>query len=445
MQSFPLIDDELIPSNELIKCAPCNPCPKPCREIGCKNKIRFNFKNMTKSHFCKEHKTENMVDVYSKICEKSDCFIMACYNFPGNDKNPIYCKSHGKEGMVDVLSKHCIEENCYKRANFNNKNDKNPLYCATHKEPEMIDVKSKRCIEKDCNTRPNYNYKDKKKPIYCKEHKLEGMVDICHKKCEFETCNIRPIYNFENETVAIFCKRHAEEGMIDVTCNRCDFDSCNDRAYYNYVNENLPRFCKLHRHLDMEDKTHKECLTPLCDVIVNHQRNRGYCVYCFSRMFPDEQNSRNYKTKEQLVVESVIKAFPDLSWITDRRVDLGCSRRRPDLFLDLGSHVLIIEIDENQHNGYEKICDSKRIMEISQDIQHRPLVCIRFNPDGYYDGSTKHKSCWDIDAKGMCYLKNIIDWNMRIDKLLNLTNYHLNIVCEKTIHHEYLFYDKDKT
>jgi hypothetical protein len=33
-------------------------------------------------------------------------------------------------------------------------------------------------------------------------------------------------------------------------------------------------------------------------------------------------------------------------------------------------------------------------MENSQDIAHRPLVVIRFNPDAYKQGETKIQSCW---------------------------------------------------
>ena len=60
-----------------------------------------------------------------------------------------------------------------------------------------------------------------------------------------------------------------------------------------------------------------------------------------------------------------------------------CSKRRPDLFLDLGYQILIIEIDENQHLDYDCSCENKRIMELSQDVGHKPIVFIRFNPDEY--------------------------------------------------------------
>jgi len=45
------------------------------------------------------------------------------------------------------------------------------------------------------------------------------------------------------------------------------------------------------------------------------------------------------------------------------------------LLLHTGSQVLIIEIN----NNYECICENKMIIELSQDLEHKP---IRFNPDG---------------------------------------------------------------
>jgi len=46
---------------------------------------------------------------------------------------------------------------------------------------------------------------------------------------------------------------------------------------------------------------------------------------------------------------------------------------------DLGTHILIVEIDENAHAVYDCSCENKRLMELSQDVGHRPIVFIRFN------------------------------------------------------------------
>ena len=73
--------------------------------------------------------------------------------------------------------------------------------------------------------------------------------------------------------------------------------------------------------------------------------------------------------------------------------------------LDLGYQVIIVEIDENQHIDYDCSCENKRIMELSQDVGHRPIIFIRFNPDEYHVGESRHSSCWGINKSGICVVK----------------------------------------
>ena len=73
--------------------------------------------------------------------------------------------------------------------------------------------------------------------------------------------------------------------------------------------------------------------------------------------------------------------FWEVHWIADKIVNTDYSKRRPDLLLDLGYQILIVEIDENQHIDYDYSCENKRIMELSQDTGHRPIIFIRFNQD----------------------------------------------------------------
>jgi hypothetical protein len=65
----------------------------------------------------------------------------------------------------------------------------------------------------------------------------------------------------------------------------------------------------------------------------------------------------------------------------------GCSKKRPDIYFELNSHCLIVEIDENQHKTYDDSCECSRINEIVNGIGGKSVIIIRFNPD-----TTKHKS-----------------------------------------------------
>lgn len=160
-------------------------------------------------------------------------------------------------------------------------------------------------------------------------------------------------------------------------------------------------------------------------------------------MFPDETNTRNYKTKENDVANRIKDSFSNFSWVADKKIQDGCSRRRPDLLLDMGTHIIIVEIDENRHTEYDCSCENRRLMELSQDLQHRPIVFIRFNPDGYTTPEgEKVKSCWKSNKKGVLHVSKLrqAEWEERIDSLKEQINYWINNPTEKTVEIVELFY-----
>jgi hypothetical protein len=161
-------------------------------------------------------------------------------------------------------------------------------------------------------------------------------------------------------------------------------------------------------------------------------------------LFPDKKNSRNYKTKERAVVDYIKTILPSVSVIEDKLITDGCSKRRPDIYIDFGYQVIIIEIDENQHDMYDSICENKRLMEISKDIGHRPLICIRFNPDKYKTNSKIYSSCWTTNKFGVCCIKKDkkVEWEERLNKLKERLDYFINNPINKTLETIHLFYDE---
>lgn len=184
------------------------------------------------------------------------------------------------------------------------------------------------------------------------------------------------------------------------------------------------------------------CKTPGCEKVKYHKKYKGYCVRCFIHQYPDEPNARNYKTKERTVVEFLQTTFPHFTLINDKRVADGCSRRRPDVLIDFGDQVICIEIDENMHESYDCSCENKRLMEISQDIGHRPLVFIRFNPDSYLNEKGKViRSPWSINKSGICVVKHNTAWEHRLVTLQEQVNYWYEHRTSKTVEVIELFYD----
>lgn len=195
----------------------------------------------------------------------------------------------------------------------------------------------------------------------------------------------------------------------------------------------------------MIDIVHKSCKNDWCYTRV-HDKYEGYCLFCYINMFPDKPITRNYKTKEYAVCEFIKNKFPNLDWITDKIIKDGCSKRRPDLMLDLGYHIIIVEVDENQHDNYVSSCENKRIMELSKDVHHRPIIFIRFNPDEYKIKNNIITSCWKINRHSIMTIKKnkINEWNDRLNELSSYIEYWIQEknVSKKTIKIINLFYDK---
>ena len=186
------------------------------------------------------------------------------------------------------------------------------------------------------------------------------------------------------------------------------------------------------------------CNSFWCETARN-PKYEGYCMPCFVNN-PENQNKptmRNYKTKEKEVVDRITQTFINFTWIADKKVQDGCSRRRPDLLLDMGSHIIIVEVDENKHTEYDCSCENKRLMELSQDLQHRPIVFIRFNPDDYTNQEgILVKSCWKLNRLGVMQIIKTKqnEWATRIETLQQEIQYWIDNPTKKTIEIIELFY-----
>ncbi len=308
----------------------------------------------------------------------------------------------------------------------------------------MINIRTKYCQYNDCMTRAGFNIEGSRQPLYCVIHKTPEMIDVTSCRCIHDGCTKRRLYNLEGQTNAIYCIQHKTEKMININSKKCNYERCLRIAFYNLSGEKNGLYCVDHKQPDMVNVKSKICKTHLCYTQVTEKYD-GYCSYCFMNLFPDKPISRNYKTKEYSVVEFVKTKFPNGTWIADKSIHGGCSKRRPDLLLDLGYQVLIIEVDENQHIDYECSCENKRIMELSKDVGHRPIVFIRFNPDDYNTKSANITSCWGNNKSGICVIKKMKkkEWNERLEALENQINYWINPEnkTNKTIETIQLFYD----
>ena len=371
-----------------------------CIYEGCSTRPYYNFAGEKRGIYCNKHRLVDMINVNKKTCIYEGCGTRPYYNFAGK-KGGIYCVKHKLSGMIDVNHRKCVE--CGILPSFNLKGNQIPLYCLTHKQEGMVNVVNKTCLE--CDKQPIFNVKGKKRGLYCVEHKKNGMVNVVTKTCL--ECDKHPIYNNEGEKKRLYCHEHKKDGMINIHS--------------------------------------KSCKSEWCQTIPRNKKYDGYCLRCFIYLFPDKPVSRNYKTKEYSVLDFIKTKFSELNFIADNIISGGCSRRRPDLLLDMLYQIIIIEIDENQHQDYDCSCENKRIMELSQDLGHRPIVFIRFNPDGYKKDGKNITSCWGCDKNGICVVKKSKqkEWLERLNTLEEQIKYWIcpENMTYKMIEIIHLYYD----
>ena len=184
------------------------------------------------------------------------------------------------------------------------------------------------------------------------------------------------------------------------------------------------------KHKDDIDILRKECKS-CCELFIANEvygindKKKLYCKLC-------KNQHENYAYKEYFVKDMLDRK--GFSYIHNSIIRPGVCKStmtRPDfLVTENPLFKIVIEVDENQHSGYKKMCDTSVHKEIARmisikenDLGGSPLVFIRFNPD-------KYKS------------HNILDMANRLKVLRNLL-YSLKhreiVLCDILVY--YLFYD----
>lgn len=304
-----------------------------------------------------------------------------------------------------------------------------------------------KCNCRECNKKAFCEHDRKKN--YCKECKgsalcihliLKGFCEECDgkylcehrkRKCDCRECSSR------------FC----EHGVRKDTCKKCHGSGICEHGVNGY-------YCKdcdgagicthgIKKARCKECGGSNLCQSSWCETRASPNYGK-YCAFCYFNLFPDDPRCRNYKTKEKCIVDAILETFPNFTWTTDKKIQDGCSKKRPDMFLDMGFQVIIVEVDENQHATYDTTCENKRLMELSQDVGHKPIVFIRFNPDSYEENGEKIKSCWKAkEQSGIMIIdpKKKEEWNERIKTLKKIIKYWTKNETTKTVEVVKLFYD----
>ena len=418
--------------------------PARCKNENCNKYASFNLPNEKSPIYCKEHKKDNMVITKkdNRVCchpdhDSDEKPPRASFNFP-HEKKPIYCQKHAEDGMINLNNKNnkCIV--CKLKSPCYGLLGQKATHCSKCVDPNMIDVVSKTCDHEGCRKNPTYGFPGGK-PTRCKPHATPDMIDVKNRKCKL--CNKQPTFGLNN--IATHCIEHKTEDMTDVKHIRelCIHPNCTKRPSYGV--DKQPTHCKEHKTGEMKDLvsrmcqkcnllqgvfgTSKDCLlcknckepemknikAKMCRKCNEKQPTYNYkgikppiycvgcalddmvdvinpmCKSCGLFVVPAKPHLCNYcspkttmreRTKEMLVVNH----FKEIGYefIHNKSVGFVCGNYRPDIKIDAGTHIVIVEIDEDQHSQYDKRCENARMLNIAQ-AEGLKCIFIRYNPDTF--------------------------------------------------------------
>ncbi|KAI9089581.1 hypothetical protein DFS34DRAFT_385310 [Phlyctochytrium arcticum] len=129
------------------------------------------------------------------------------------------------------------------------------------------------------------------------------------------------------------------------------------------------------------------CLSQTQSFAVNLQGSRWFwkwpgkitCSYLLSEnMLPHYQLTRisgmDFKVVKRDRVIPELHGNPAIRGV--------CGLERPDFWIDWHTHMLVVEVDEDQHWSSACECEQTRMVNISQSFG-MPTVFLRWNPDDY--------------------------------------------------------------
>jgi hypothetical protein len=462
---------------------------KRCQHEGClvtnpkfgpPNKRGFRY-----ATHCSLHKPRNYIDIVCKGCQYKNCSVTHPLFGPSDkqgSQHATHCAEHKPEGYVDIVSKRCQHEGCLIRNPVFGPPDKSGFryatHCLEHKPINYINIVSKHCQQKGCTViNPLFgppNKRGRRHATHCSAHKLDGYVDIVSKRCQQKDCPVtNPVFGPPDKwgsRYATHCASHKPDGYIDITHKKCCFTDkhgtkCETRATYGQLFQEK-QHCAKHKQKNEYVKNKPKCTGdkkckqqpcytdkpdnfPLrCEqhkLCTDEEKNvvETECSSCHLKWFIKEGNVCNdchaFQTKSPAKrredeIQNLLKTSNIRYNTHDKKILHGCSLFRPDFVIDCGTHIIIIEVDEDQHRSYNCQCEQSRMIQIFQDFGGLPVCFIRYNPDSYTDANgIKHRANSKQASR-----------HARLLSVIRAVQLHPPHMPDNILHVIYLYYDGDK-
>ena len=345
-----------------------------CQAADCEKEAYFGY-ILRQPVSCSSHKADGMTDVRNKKCDHDACSKFPAYAMPG--QHAIRCILHKVDGMIDVnRARRCSTKGCDRAARH-----RHPVTtmqaCDLHKRSGMLSIpkRSCNCAYSGCKKQRSFGI-EPKKPTHCGKHKLPGMMSG-RVRCSAEGCQTHPTWGFDSPER---CADHKMDGMRPFRSNMCKSTGCQRSASFG-LQKSKPVSCLEHKTDAMTDVVTP--MKPCCSCGLQTRTaylRKGLCYYCR----PATIQAHNKELAIKVLLEAQVG---HIKFVHDRVakpiLECACKKYRPDFWAELPTFVLVVEVDERQHENYKPSCELRRLVELLAACMGKPLVVIRYNPDGY--------------------------------------------------------------
>ncbi len=358
-----------------------------------------------------------------------ECIIQGCtrsrqFGYESDRKRKV-CPDHVDQLPVRendsvikcITARKCKEHNRVARYGYTE-----TTHCEECKLPDMNRL-TKQCEHDGCTKNPRFGIRDRKTGrgavVRCGDHVEKGDAAVGDQLCRFQ--NEEGLYVCDSRahkgvTTKERCSKHEQTGdkifgRDSSSCQKCIELGISEptRATFGYEGQKA-LYCELHKLKLMTNVIDPKCVLCLVTVV---KKYKPHCARCYFYLNPEDPQIRQYKTREQAFMIPLKDIYSDME--LDKTISGGCSKRRPDGFIDCLTHSIIIEIDEDQHAGYDHQCENRRLVELYLDTAARPVVFIRLNPDSYVLNGSKIVSAFKIENHEL--VKNDNEYSKRFELL----------------------------
>lgn len=307
------------------------------------------------------------------------CQVCGKYAYFGNQGGGRrFCHSHKAEGMINVVDRRCCK--CKLKIATHGLQGQR-THCGGCSQDGMVRAYRRMCLA--CGINTAYYALERKGATHCLDCKTHEMVK-CHGGCV--ACRVKAA-NFGIGSKATHCADCKDAAMKDVKNRKCQ--ECGIRQASCGVGK--ATHCKTCSG-QLRNIVSKRCGIEGCDVFVKPSTTQ----WCANH---DTERKRITRVRENKVANFLRESDlpPWTSWnkqIQGAEKDV-CGKYRPDFVWEMPGHVVVLEVDEQQHAYPGYSCENKRMLDIWNSYGGMPVVMIRMNPDAFKLEGTTRKVSWE--------------------------------------------------